>query len=94
MSKRGTEEINNSYEKGTNPIDAVACLAAVSWFGAAIVLSWWRTSVPLIISLERAFIGAIGVYVTVFVGLYVMIWMANRTAHRKRVKKTQEKNPD
>ena len=69
----------------------MACLASLSWAGAAMVLSWWRTGVPLITSLERALMGAIGIYAVVFISLYVMIGMANRTAYRKRAKKAEKK---
>jgi len=91
MPERRIEKSRHSHQYGTNSIDAVACLAALSWAGAAMALSWWRTGVPLITSLERALMGAIGVYAAVFISLYVTIWMANKTAYRKKKEKAEKK---
>ena len=91
MPERKIEKSGHSHHDGANSIDAVACLAALSWAGAAIVLSWWRTGVSLMTSLQRAFMGAIAVYAVVFVGLYMMIWMANKTAHGRRTRRAEKK---
>jgi hypothetical protein len=91
MANQNTERFRHLHRYGTNPIDALACLAALMWAGVAIIISWWRADVPLLASLQRALVGAIGVYAAVFISLYVMIWMANKTAHGRKIRKAENK---
>jgi hypothetical protein len=84
-------ERDRSHQFQTHLIDIVALVAALTWFGAAVLLSWWRSDAPLLTSLVRALMGAIIVYVITFIVFYVMVWMARRAGSgRKKITPEQE----
>ena len=84
-------EIRSDQDRRKNPIDAVACVAALTWFGASLVISWWRLEMPLLTSLAKALIGAIGVYIIVFFSIYFMIRVAGRRSLLKKGAKTENR---
>ncbi len=90
MAERNYPDQKHSNQHGRkNPIDAAACVAALSWLGVAVVIAWWRSDAPLLTSLVRALMGAIGVYVIVFFSIFFMIRVASRGAVKKKETRTQ-----
>lgn len=90
MAERKHSELTYSNQYGkNNPIDAAACVAALSWFGVALVISWWRSDASLTASLVRAFMGAIGVYIIVFFSIYFMIRVASRRIVKRKETEAQ-----
>ena len=87
--RKESEADPSGQKRRKNPIDAVACVAALAWFGAALVLSWWRLDMPLLTSLAKALIGAIGVYVIVFFSIYFMVRVAGRRSLVRKEAKTE-----
>ena len=71
------------YQARTRSIDAIALAAALVWVGAT-VLFGLHVGISLTKALERAIVGAILVYALVFVGLHVLLRVADNQRVRRK----------
>jgi hypothetical protein len=72
-----------------NFIDIVALAAAALWFVIMVLLSWHLNDISVLTGIERALIGSIIIYTTVFVAFHIIITAAlkaeQKVHHRERL---------